>query len=115
MVDGFVILRKFEFILLSMESKTKNLISVVLKNYKGSEIEFNLGDKIHLLNPNIFQNPVLRRNQYCLNKIIQKEIGKGPYKILEIIQEDSVTYFNIKGKRKIKEKIITQYFRVDDS
>lgn len=93
-----------------MESKTKNLVSVVLKNPGGSETKIEIGNKVYLLNPEIFQNPVVRRNQEYINRMVKKELGKGPYEILNIFQKGSIIYFNIRGRRKIMTKIITQYF-----
>lgn len=93
-----------------MESKTKNLISFILKNPDGSETDVGVGDKVSLLNPEIFQNSSLRRNQKYLNRIIRKEIGKGPYEVLRIYQESQEVYLDIKGKRKIMENILGLYF-----
>ncbi len=87
----------------------KTLTSAVLENSDGNK-EVKIGDKVSLLNPSVFSNPVLVRTQNYINKNLKKEIGKPPYEVISIFQEDSIVYLKLKGKKGIKDKLITQYF-----
>jgi hypothetical protein len=90
----------------------KTLTSTFLENSKEKR-EIKVGDEIRLLDPSIFQNSLNQRNQRYVNRMVRKEIGKGPYEVLEIYQKNQVVYLKLKGKRgKVMENIIREYFDV---
>lgn len=96
-----------------MESKSKTLEFTSLKNPDGSEREVRVGDKVYLLNPNIFQNQIVSNTQNYVNMYVRKKLGKGPYEVVKIYQKSQVVYLEIKGRRGNKmDNIIKDYFEV---
>jgi hypothetical protein len=95
-----------------MAAGKKDLTSTFVLRAGGPSIEVEIGSNLCLMDPDIFYNSTVRKNHKNMNVNLLEELGETPYKLLRIYKLEGKTFFDISGKKGVKEGIPWDYFTV---